>query len=126
MIRRSDSEGTDGYVLLVYAHDHAEAEFYKSLLLDHDIEAVVNEDAEALGKAMRGRVPVLVPEELVAEAKEVIEQRVEMDDEFEDFEDEDDDFDSEDDIEGLGEIDPEHDEVEVFDGDDDADDEELF
>jgi len=129
MIKQPGSEGTEDYVLLLYAHDRAEAEFYKSLLLDHDIEAVIDKDAEVLDLLARGRLPVMVPQELVEEAREIIEQRADMDDKFEDFAGGDYQGDDEDaqELTGLGGIAADQAEVEVFDGEEDeTDEEELY
>ncbi|MHC4981881.1 MAG: hypothetical protein ACYTF6_01775, partial [Planctomycetota bacterium] len=75
----------EGFVPAVFARDADEAESYTELLNDHDIPAICG-SAEALDeedsltktagrRGMTRGVPILVPEELLDEASEVIADR---------------------------------------------------
>ncbi len=94
------------FVPLLFARNLAEAEFYKSLLEDHDIPVLIeDENIEAIGLPDLARgVPVLVPDEMLAEAEDILEQRSKIDEDF-DLEaldeDEDEEDDDEDEIEGF-------------------------
>ena len=70
---------------VVYARSTTEAEFYRSLLEDQDITAVIkkNHDSGAPRGVSEARVPVLVPEEHLAEAQGIIERRNAKEDEIE-------------------------------------------
>ncbi|MBI5724699.1 MAG: hypothetical protein HZA50_12120 [Planctomycetes bacterium] len=104
----SSGEDLGQFVTAVFARDSGEALELMELLEDHDIPAQVGEEDEedrprkARGKSSKpaaGRgVPVLVPEELLEEAREVIAERNEIDefDVEEDDQDEDDEEDEED------------------------------
>jgi len=99
------SEAED-YIPIVFAHNLAEAEFYKVLLEDHDISAIVKEsedDFDEYPESGQG-VSVLVPSEQVEEAELVLEQRNEIDDGFEEDNEEQDDQD--DDYQDFEEINP--------------------
>jgi len=115
------------FVAAVFARDAKEAQSYRELLSDHEIPAIcgldaaLEEDDESKTKARRTSmthgVPVLVPEDLLDEASEVIADRenlteLGLDEMEEDDEDEED-----------GELDyttqPEQDMEEEFDEEDD-------
>ena len=69
---------------VVYARNLTEAEFYRSLLEDHDIPVLIEEiGPSAESSAAEMGVPVLVPEDNLIEARDIIEQRIETDDEIE-------------------------------------------
>ncbi|KPK72584.1 MAG: hypothetical protein AMJ79_15625 [Phycisphaerae bacterium SM23_30] len=70
---------------VVYARNTTEAELYRSLLEDQDITVVIekNQDSGTPGKILEAGVPVLVPEEHLAEAQDIIEQHNAMADEIE-------------------------------------------
>jgi hypothetical protein len=92
-----DFEKGDELVPVVFGRDDDEAEEYRQLLEDHEIEATVGydgladrDDADAEDRSMSRGIPVLVPESLLDEASEIIADR-EDDEEFavdEEFEDE--------------------------------------
>lgn len=81
--------GEGEYVPVVYARDLDQAEAYKELLADHEIPAMLEEEAL---KGRRG-LPVLVPENLLDEASQVIAdfEQNEAFEEEEDFEEEEED-----------------------------------
>ncbi|MBN2209922.1 MAG: DUF2007 domain-containing protein [Sedimentisphaerales bacterium] len=118
------------FVPLLFARNLPEAEFYKSLLEDHDIPVLIeDENTETLGLPDLARgVPVLVPDEMLAEAEDILEQRSKIDEDF-DLETLDEDEDEEEDgdeIDGfsplvdLEEIDIEEDDDEdILEEDDD-------
>jgi hypothetical protein len=78
-----------------YARDASEAEYYRSLLENFEIPVEVAEEklSSKPGDKDHG-VPVLVPEEHLAEAQDIIEQRLALDEEFDvdsdDYDDDDD------------------------------------
>ena len=90
------------YVPAVFARDEKEAEAFRELLADHDIEALVGyeqlktqPEREATEVQLGRGLPVLVPEALLDEASAVISDREDQD-EFElgeELEDEDEDED---------------------------------
>lgn len=100
--------GMEDLVPAVYAHNWKEANFYKTLLEDYDIPVVIgDDDVNDLDVPANGDgVPILVPEEALAEAKEFLAQRDELEDEFDEvFEDV--DYCNEDDrLDGFDELNP--------------------
>lgn len=78
---------------VVYARDLAEANYYKSLLDDHEILVLINEEA-VLDDSDEEKcgIPVLVPDEHLAEAQDILEQCTSEEDDFdeeeEDYEEE--------------------------------------
>lgn len=135
-----DSQGSRGYVPVIYARNITEAEFYKGLLETNDIPAIIEDAAsEVLGipESIVGKgVPVLVPDGMLDEASEILAEHgdsqeeealddyEEMDEEFEDDAEEvddeelDEDFDD-DDLDDDFDDDMDDDEIEEFDDDDD-------
>lgn len=120
------------YVPAVYAQSRQEAEYYRELLSDHDIPAVLGEEDEEDKAGSRSRtrgVPVLVPDAFLEEASEIIADREDVDDfeEDEDLDDEDDDEDvdgeSEEGEECLDEDDEDEDEKYAEEGDGEDEDE---
>lgn len=96
MSKRPKHEGDfHDFVPLLFARNLGEAEFYKSLLEDHDIPVLIeDENTESIGLPDSNRgVPVMVPDEMLAEAEGILEQRERLEDEFEDFDEEEDDED---------------------------------
>jgi len=88
MSRRDDDEveadELADYVPVVYAASADEAEWYRQLLEDHDVPALVDEEyggppPEGAPAGAR-RVPVLVPELMLEESKEFIAELDDMDD----------------------------------------------
>jgi hypothetical protein len=77
---------------VVYGRDLTEAYYYKSLLDNHEIPAVVTEEAalEDSDEDESG-IPVLVPEDYLAEAQDILEQSTSDEDDFDEDEDEDED-----------------------------------
>jgi hypothetical protein len=79
MSKKSDSDGSSfhDFVPLLFARNLAEAEFYKSLLEEHDIPVLIeDENTESMGLPDPGRgVPVLVPDEQLVAAEDILEQR---------------------------------------------------
>ena len=70
------------YVPAVFAHSATEAEFYRDLLKDHDIPAILGteDEDETIGRPVISRgVPVLVPDAFLEEASEVIADREDLD-----------------------------------------------
>lgn len=98
-------EGPAEFVPAVFARTADEAEYYRELMEDHDIPAIIgadeeleDEDAPKRRRSISRGVPVLVPEALLDEASEIIAQREESDEfdgEDDDDADEDDDEDDE-------------------------------
>ncbi|NBB95475.1 MAG: hypothetical protein GVY16_07005 [Planctomycetes bacterium] len=83
-----DFEKGDEFVPVVSARDDDEAEEYRQLLEDHEIEATVGYDGlddrdeiDVEDRSMSRGIPVLVPESLLDEASEIIADR-EDDEEF--------------------------------------------
>ncbi len=113
-------KGPGGFVAVIYARNLTEAEFYKGLLDSNDIPAIIEDAAsEVIGmpESIVGKgVPVLVPDEMLDEASEVLAEHgeTEEDDQLEEFEDND-QFEGE-------EIEDVDDEIDEFDDDDDLDD----
>jgi len=80
----------EGYVPAVYARDWSQAEFLRSLLAEHDVAAVLPETHDDGDAA---EVPILVPEECLEEAQEILEDYTGQD-EAEDLDEDDyDDYD---------------------------------
>lgn len=119
------AEGAE-FVPVTYASTLTEAEWLKSFLEGEEIPVLVEAESSAGGLASMGRgIPVLVPDNRLEEAADVIASRLqaqasakdEEDEEEEDLdEDEDEDFDDEEDEEDFDEED--------FDEDEDAEEEE--
>ncbi len=115
------------FVPVIYARNLTEAEFYKGLLASNDIPAIIEDEAgEVIGmptSVVGQGVAVLVPDEMLDEASEIIaehddtEEDAELD-EYEDMEDEaDDDLDED--------LDEDLEDEEFEDEDLDEDDEDL-
>ena len=85
----------DDYVPVVYAHDWAEAKYYKVLLEDHAIPVMIEEESgsDHVPAEEGGGVLVMVPDEYLSEAQDVVERASEESDldDLDDFGDEDDD-----------------------------------
>jgi DNA-directed RNA polymerase subunit delta len=115
-------DGRD-FITLLFARNLAEAEFYKSLLEEHEIPVLIeDENTESMGLPDLARgVPVLVQDDQIEIAQDIIEQRTSLDDELDDELDDDDDEEEEDEFEDMEVLDLE--EVEVVDVDDDDEDE---
>jgi hypothetical protein len=126
MSKKSDADGSSfhDFVPLLFARNLAEAEFYKSLLEEHDIPVLIeDENTESMGLPDPGRgVPVLVPDEQLVAAEDILEQRGGGDDDLEDFED--DEEDEEDELGELEVIDPTAEEGEDEDEEEEDEDEE--
>jgi len=65
-------------VPVIFAADKAEAAFYKTLLADADIRAVIGTEADDLAANHIGGIAVLVQAELLDDATEIITAREEM------------------------------------------------
>jgi len=74
---KKENEQFDEFVPLLFARNLAEAEFYKTLLEDHGIQALIeDENIESMGLADLTRgVPVLVPDHQLEDAEAVINDR---------------------------------------------------
>ena len=88
-MKQEHSYQDDELIPVMYGRDLSEANYYKSLLDDHEIPAVVIEemvlkksDEEDSREAESG-IPVLVPEEQLADAQDILEQDIVEDDDFE-------------------------------------------
>ncbi|MDD4888762.1 MAG: DUF2007 domain-containing protein [Phycisphaerae bacterium] len=122
------------FVPVIYARSATEAEFYKGLLTSNDIPAVIEEEAgEVIGmpSSIVGQgVPILVPDELLDEASEIIaehgnnEEEEELD-EYEDIDEESDDLDEEFDDDDELDDEAEDEDEELDDLDDDLDDDDV-
>ena len=80
----------DDYVPVVYAHDWAEAKYYKVLLEDHAIPVIIAEEdaSEHNPPKEGGGVLVMTPEEYLSEAQDIIERasdESELDEDLDDF-----------------------------------------
>ena len=101
VVHEEPLEGTGehpGFVAVVFARSTSDAERYRELLADHDVNVFVGTDEELDDKLIRrlGRthgVPVLVPADQADEARTIIADWHE----FSDFQNGDDDLDDEDD-----------------------------
>lgn len=99
------------YVPAVFARSVDEAEYFRELLNDHDIPAIIgteDKDESTDHAAMSRGVPVLVPDAFLDEASEIIADREDLD-EFEDDEEDQDEEDEEDEF-TIEEVDGEEDE----------------
>lgn len=129
MSKKKNSEDPQEFVTVLFARNLAEAEFYKALLEDQEIPVLIeDENTEAMGLPDIARgVPVMVPEEQLELAQDIIEQRAALDDDIEDNgkdeEDEDED-EEEDEFEDMEELDLEEAEEEEFDDEEEEDEEE--
>ena len=111
--KSKSSDGNEGFVPVVVAGTLTEAELFRQLLQDHEIPTVLGTEdefealAQPVGEAVRVEedshgIPVLVPEQLLDEAGQVIAEREEFDSLAEEDEIPDDDEDEEFDLaEGL-------------------------
>ena len=103
MAKQDDHDDFADFVVLTSADSTDEAEFIQQLLGDHGIDAIIDEDIEPEDPTFTGRVPILVPEDMLADATDFIEQRASLDEEFdEEFVEADSDTE---DFEGFEEID---------------------
>jgi hypothetical protein len=112
----SEDNFSDEFVPAVFARNEEDAEKYRKLLEDHDIEAVVGYDelenhldTNVVSGGVAHGLPVLVLESLLDEASQIIADRedldeFEADDEESDEDDEDEVFDLELDEEGRFEV----------------------
>ncbi|MBN1437112.1 MAG: hypothetical protein JW936_08545 [Sedimentisphaerales bacterium] len=112
----------DAPQVVTYARNPQEAETLRVLLEDHDIPVTVSaEDVPPVADKHKG-IAIMVPAELLADAKEVIQERTIVDSEFadhlEEFDGEDEDED-EDELDGFG---PDLMDDDLFDEDDHHDD----
>ena len=118
-------------VPVVYARNATEAELYKQLLTSNDIPAVIEDDAGETTIGMPASivgqgVPILVPDEMLSEASEIIAEHEDTAedeelDEYEDIEDDaDEDLDEDEELDEDEDIDEE--DEEKFDEDLDDDD----
>lgn len=87
--QENPAEGQE-FVPVVFARSDDEAEEYRQLLEDHEIDVAVgfeelDERGECVAETTRNRrgVPVLVPEIYLDEASEIISERDDLEDEFE-------------------------------------------
>jgi hypothetical protein len=123
-------EAARDMVPVVYARNVTEAELYKQLLTTNDIPAVIEDDAgETIGMpaSIVGQgVPILVPDEMLSEASEIIAEHEDTEedeelDEYEDVEEEgDEDLDDDEELDEDEEVEEEGEEK--FDDDLDDDD----
>ncbi len=126
MSKKKNSEDHQEFVTVLFARNLAEAEFYKALLEDQEIPVLIeDENTEAMGLPDMARgVPVMVPEEQLELAQDIIEQRTALDDDIEDNgEDEEDEDEEEDECEDMEELDLEEAEEEEFDDEEEEEDE---
>ena len=122
------------YVPAVFAHSAAEAEFYRDLLKDHEIPAILgteDEVADAERPIISRGVPVLVPDAFLEEASEVIADREDLDEYDDEIEEEEDEDEEEelgivDDTEEDEDLDEEEDEEEDEEDEEDEDEEDEF
>ena len=70
--------GSSELVPVVFAANRVEAEFYQTLLADADILADIDGEGEEQSGQVGKGVPVLVPQERLDEASDVITVREEM------------------------------------------------
>jgi len=104
---RTGQDSHAGYVPVLMATSIREAEEYCQLFSDHDIDAVIGDeelaeadiDCKLPGRGMIGALPVLVAEEMLEEAREIIADRENVagfglggEDDFDDAEQDDDDL----------------------------------
>jgi hypothetical protein len=81
---QEQSPQDDELIPVVYGRDLAEANYYLSLLDDHEIPAVIHEGVVPANDddEKKSGIPVLVSEEYLAEAQDIIEQSTVEDDDF--------------------------------------------
>ena len=130
---------TSGYVLVLVARSASEAEHYCQLFSDHDIPATIGDEDETEhfrtpSALPMGGVPVLVAEEMLDEAKEIVADREDVEEFRVVFEEDDLEDDDEDETEEFGIVEELEDDleddtsdllVEDDDYDEDEDDEEF-
>ena len=93
-MKEEHSYQDDELIPVVYGRDLAEANYYKSLLDDHEIPTFVMEEAVLDdSNEYESGIPVLVPEDHLAEAQDILEQITSDEDDFDEDEDEDTDED---------------------------------
>jgi hypothetical protein len=69
---------------VIYARNMTEAEFYRSLLEDQEIRVVIDRDKKSeKTSGLKEGIAVLVSEEDLSEAQDILERRNETDDEME-------------------------------------------
>ncbi len=106
------------FVPVVFAHDRNEAESYRALLEDHDIPVKIQYEAEEDldPELLRDGLAVMVPQEALTEAGEIIERRSDIHDEIiEEFEEDDSDYDDdEDEFADFEELDLESDDFVIY------------
>lgn len=82
----ADNEVNDddfgGIITFLYAETLDEAQFYKSLLEDHDIPVRIGPKYQGTDLSQSG-FPVLVPKDRQDEAEDILEERFMLDDELE-------------------------------------------
>jgi hypothetical protein len=100
MAKRKKQKGGEpsvAYVPVIYARNLTEAEFYKGLLTSNDIPAVIeDEGGESTGmpaSVVGQGLPVLVPDEMLNEASQIIAEHEDTEedeelDEYEEFDEE--------------------------------------
>ena len=125
--------GFHQFVPVVFADSPMEAERYRSLLEDRDIPVVLQETLPTSDQSGLSvwDVPVLVPDELLNDASEIISSSTAPDEDDNGYDDEDDYLEQEEEQDDLDEDEDEDDGLdEDFDDDEDADDyeddEDLF
>ena len=129
----ADSDEYGDFVSAVFARDADEAERYCELLNDHDIPAILGveeavqdtqgEEGEAPIIRRRGiarGIPVMVPDEFLEEASEIIAERDTLGD-FEDEDDEEEEDEDEDELPFGHEIDEDEDDLDDLDEEDEED-----
>jgi len=91
-VKEKHSYQDDELIPVVYGRDLAEANYYKSLLDDYEIPAFVMEEAVLDdSNEYESGIPVLVPEDHLAEAQDILEQITSDDDDFDEDENKDED-----------------------------------
>ena len=125
--------GFHQFVPVVFADSPMEAERYRSLLEDRDIPVILQETLPTSDQSGLSvwDVPVLVPDELLNDASEIISSSTAPDEDDNGYDDEDDYLEQEEEQDDLDEDEDEDDGLdEDFDDDEDADDyeddEDLF
>jgi len=116
---RFGDEELGDFVPVVYARSDTEADRYCQMLEDHDVPALVDEQYEPTEPSAQpglvGGVPVLVPQSLLDEARQIVTEFDEMDtlievDDDDEDEDEDEEFFSSNDGRDPADLDDEDDE----------------
>ena len=120
MCQQTDNEHADEYVAVLFARNLAEAEYYKTLIEEHEIPLrIAQEPAKKSKREAPQGFALMVPEQFFTEAQDIIEQipssEEDSDENLDDYLDDE----LDDDLDGFSQVDSEGN---VFFDEDEAED----